>query len=865
MKKIITLTLLLITVLALTACDKSAPIIDDPLECGVGYHIENDICILDDIIIPETCDEGYELVNNRCLLKDDFTASFGVNTLGEGSYYNGYLSDYERPLNPAFLDQSLLDTAVPSSGWWTSLLVANYGGSNGIYTNPLRIAYSNKGMEITNPEDGFVQYWYNDGNQTIAQFPIALQDTFLKSTDLNEGYETRVINYSDAHVEVGMRNVGSTENQMVATLVQGSPYVFVDVLNKDSLYYTFDVNGVDNYEYYTVDGTLITDTTYTGNAIVVKLVHRHSGYDTAPPASVLAAQYSDKYYLVNAPQNTQFTITSDNHPFGLNNKLEMSLGDGNYISIAALNTLDEAPFYHQHGYNFITDTDISYTVDYQTNIVTTTYTYESIQKDPTNDADVLIALMPHHYKNATLDTTNYSYRTVRGTLKIYEGNSFTTELKFNGLLPGFTTPTNEEFSQEDTVTYLQSLDNGIDLTDSEGFINKEGPYWNSKAIYPLAQGIIISDQLGETALRDSFIEKLKYVLEDWYTYSGETDEKFLFYNETWGSVYYSNDDFGTASQLSDHSFTHGYLIYASSVLAMYDTTFVSEYGEMVDLLLDDYMYPRKDGENFEYLRNFDPFAGHSWAHGYGTFAEGNNLESTSEALNSWNGGYLWAVATGDQERMDAAIYGFVTELSAIKEYWFDYDETNWDPAFGDYVDVAGMVWGGKHDYATWFGANPTFIYGIQWLPTGEYLTNYALTQEEFTKLSSIYATYLDAKGGEVDTWYSNMWAIESIINPTSAINNFDATKILNDDYPNELVGSYWMIHSLASLQQRTSDVWMAIHPNVSSTIYQTSDGVIQAMIWNPSTSIQTIQFYNNESLLLTYTIQPNTFETIILN
>ena len=70
-----------------------------------------------------------------------------------------------------------------------------------------------------------------------------------------------------------------------------------------------------------------------------------------------------------------------------------------------------------------------------------------------------------------------------------------------------------------------------------------------------------------------------------------------------------------------------------------------------------------------------------------------------------------------------------------------------------------MVWGGKHDYATWFGANPTFIYGIQWLPTGEYLTSYALDDEEHAKLSSIFESYLDAKNQTIDTWYSNMWFI----------------------------------------------------------------------------------------------------------
>jgi len=722
------------------------------------------------------------------------SVSQGTNTLGSGSYFTGTNSNINHPASPTFIDRDLYDVAIPSSGWWTSLIVQNYGGSNGIYTNPLRVAYTNDGMEITNPEDGFVQYWYNNGLQTIAQYPIALKDTYLKSTRLNAGYETRVISYSDASVQVALRNSGSNIDQMVTTLVQGSPYVFVEVANKDSLTYKFDVNAVDNYEYYDVSGNLITSSTYTGEAIIVKLVHRHSGYLGTPPANVGSATYSDKYYLVNTPANTVFTITSANHPFGLLNQLNITLGDSNYLSIAAINNLSEAAFYHQNGYSFINATDISYEVDKTNSVVHTNYVYSA--SNIKEDSSVLIAMMPHHYKNSEYAVTDYSFRTVRGTLKMLKGNHFITDLDFNGLLPGFTLPTDTAFDSTVAENYLNNLNSNIDVLDSSDFINYDGPYWNSKAMYPLAQGMIIADQLGLTTLRQDFVGKLEYVLEDWFTYSGTSDSKFLYYNNTWGSVYYSNDDFGTASSLSDHSFTHGYLIYAASVLAMYDPTFVANYGDMVDLLLNDYMYPSKDSAQFAYLRNFDPFAGHSWAHGFGTFAEGNNLESSSEALNSWNAGYLWALATGDEERMDAAIYGFVTELSAAKEYWFDYDDTNWDSAYGDYVDVAGMVWGGKFDYATWFGANPTFIYGIQWIPTGEYLTNYALTDDEHAKLTSIFETYLAAKNGVIDTWYSNMWAILAIVDAEEAISVFDSTKILNDDYPNELVGSYWMVHNI---------------------------------------------------------------------
>ena len=779
----------------------------------------------------------------------------GYVGLGDGSYSTGTNTFITHPIDPMNIENDLLPYAIPSSGWWTTLLVDNYGGGNGIYLNPLRTAFSNEGMEITNPQDGFVQYWNPDGYQTMAQFPIAIKDLFLKSNNLDLGYHTEVIDYSDYAVKVAMRNNGSYEDEVVVTLAQGSPYVFAETADKQALTITLEQGAQVNY--YDLEGNVINGGSFLGDGMVMEYVQRHSGYDCSPPANVGQPEYSDKYYLVNTPANTQFTIT--------NNVLSMSLGDGNFISVAAINNLSETLYYHNHGYHLPLSTSVDYDIDYDNSNVYTNYimTPQTLRNDLSSQP--LQALMPHQYKNSNATLTDYFYRTVRGSLYIMEGNYFQTTLDFNGLVPGYTLPTNSEFSALKSKEYLDLLNDETEYTDTSNYYNDEGPYWNSKALYPLAQGIIIADQLGEDDTKLDLIGKLRYLLEDWYTFDGTSDDRYLYYNNNWGSVYYSNDDFGTASGLSDHSFTHGYLIYASAVLAMYDSTFVDEYELMVDLLLDDYMSTDKKGSSFEYLRNFDPWAGHSWAHGFGNFAEGNNLESTSEALNSWVGGYLWALAVNDTTRMEAAIYGFVTEMNAIKEYWFDYDEENWDPDYGDYVDVAGIVWGGKHDYATWFGANPTYIYGIQWLPTGEFLTNYAINDKDYTKFSSIYQTYLDAKNGEIDTWFSNMWTIQAIINPTTAIQQFNESLILADDYPAEIGGSYWMINALQTLGRRTTDIWMKIDMGVSSSIYEDSDGNIYAMIWNVSDMEKTVVFYSGDQVMQTVLVSAKEFVTVQLD
>jgi endoglucanase Acf2 len=751
-----------------------------------------------------------------------------------GSYRINSASSIAHPVNPQRISSILLDAAVPSNGWWTSLLVSNYGGGNGIYTNPLRTAFSNAGAEITNPGAGFVQYWNPGGYNTMANFSLALPDLYLKATTLNAGYETHVIDYSDTTVQVAMRNVGDPKDHMVLSYAQGSPYVFAEVSNQASPYLNLAPNGVSGFEFYTVSGSRINGSSYQGDGIVIRFVNKHIGYLTSRPAQVGQPIYGDRYFLVSTPDESTFSIST--------NKIALTLNGGNYFSIAPINQLNDASFFHEHAYIKPMRGDVSYSVDHKESVVVTQYHLSTQDFKATGSGEVIQYLMPHHYQMSDALLEDYHFETVRGFLILMIGNHFSTTHSFHGLIPAMTLPTNPEFSESNMMTYLADLETRTRISDTSNFLNDEGPYWNSKALYPLAQGIIIADQLGATAMKMSFIEKLRHILSDWYTYSSTTDMRYLYYNEAWGSVYYSNNDFNTASELSDHAFTHGYLVYASAVLSMYDSTFESEYGDVVELLLRDYMHPVKNDYEFAYLRSFDPWAGHTWAHGFGTFAEGNNIESSSEAIQSWVGGYLWALQRGDQALMDAAIYGFVHELNSAKIYMFDYHDMVFKDTYEQYASVAGMIWGGKYDYATWFGANPTFIYGIQWLPNGEYISNYALNDTEYNRLNAIFADYLKARNQTIDTWFANMWSIQALINPSVALTQFNANKILNDDYPSDLSQTYYLLNGLKTYGRRTTSFVMELHPHVSSSIYVNDQGHVYALIWNASTTDQTVKF-----------------------
>lgn len=395
--------------------------------------------------------------------------------LQQGSYRSATAPEIDHPVQPQNINQDLLHKAVPSNGWWTSLLAQNYGGGNGIYTNPLRASFTNSGAEITNPGAGFVQYWNPSGFNTMANFSLVLPDLYVKTSTLNAGYQTTVVDYSQTGVSVAMRNVGQPQDHMVLTYTQGSPYVFAEVMDQSSPYINVESHGAQGIEFYNLDGVRVTNT-HTGEGLIIKLVNKHIGYETSRPANVGAAIYGDRYFLVSTMPNSTFTITD--------NRVNLNIED-NFFAVSAIQNLSEAQYYQDHAFVKTMHGEVTYVVDYETSIVHTTY-HNAVQYIKGEKAASIQFLLPHHYVNSDVVVTNYEFETVRGILKLMEGHTFTTQLSFYGLLPAMTKPTNSEFSTTAMNSYLADLSTRTEITDTENFLNDEGPYWNSKALYPLA-------------------------------------------------------------------------------------------------------------------------------------------------------------------------------------------------------------------------------------------------------------------------------------------------------------------------------------------------------------------------------------------
>jgi endoglucanase Acf2 len=811
-------------------------------------------------------------------------------SLGSGSYRTGAValpsetkdgtkSDYNNLFRRAgsadFIDNEAFNAgAIPTNTWWSGFEHSNYGGPTLAALNPLCAGYTSDGMYISYKGTGFTQYFsvkdtFGVTRPTMSNFAPVFKDVTIKPASLASTNYSKVLSYSENAVNVAMRNTSDGEDEMVSHFVQGSPYVVSEFKDPSDVVINLRIAAVTNaYEFYDLSGKQITESSYTGSDLVVRMPGAQTGYVTTyPETGVGAPTYGEEDYLLSAPEGTIFTFSQGKHASPLfKEQINLAMNGGNYLSVCTLNSKDEASFYAASARAMALKNTSSYSVDSATSTTQTTFS-ENIQYLDGKESTPLSILMPHQWKNSSDAVTSYQIKTTRGTNKIRSGKSFSVNNSFYGLLPSFTLPSDSTFSSSTLETYISKVladtvpgEVSLYWADSDkNFINSPGPYWCGKAIYPLCQAIIAADQASLSTDKSLLVARLKSLLVDWLTYSGTGDKRWLYYDQIYGSMYYSSDNFSTNSRLSDHHFTSGYLVYGCAVLAMFDGTFASEYGEMAKLLAKDYM--NYDGDSlYPSFRTFDSYNGHSWADGFGDFGDDNDQESSGEALNSWSGAYLLGVALGDQAMENAAIWGFSNEMEAVKQYWFNYDENNWIASLANYTHVLGIVWGTKNDYATWFGSNPEFIYGIHWLPTGEYLSNYALGSGEKTMLKKIYAELLGKVGGTPRTWFSNFWAIQALCDNAAALSAFDGSKILADDYPDEVVGSYWMLHALATYGDKETTGVLQLNSAVAGSVY-VSNGTRKALLWNPSNKEETVTFSANGSSK-SVVAAPRTFSTV---
>lgn len=753
--------------------------------------------------------------------------------VGDASYLQDDPDALQTARGIGYAASTLSGKAIDSNSWWNSLLINNYGHAN--YLNPLRAKFSSDGLMLSAPGTGYFETTWNRSQELPSSYDLTLAPSSFA------GSRTTVLDYDDFGVKVSYGD--GTYDQMVASLYQGATAVDFAFASKEvSLDSTYALS------FYDLAGNPI-EGSLEGDSFVVSL-EAEAGYEGDVNDGKNPKKYEERLYLVSLPEDSSFDLSKSGVAIGL--------GEGNFLSVSLLPSLEAASFYHEHAYAFLGRGRTYYEVEGQD--VDAQYVYGTQAVRPGFSSKAILAMLPHQWHKSSTPTLGYTYETIRGPMKTYLGNAFMTSDTFPGLVPAYDEPTDSSYSRSNMASLLEQYDER-----TSGNLLSADAYWQGKALHPLAQAVYESQAIGELELRDSFLTKIKDIIAAWFSYDGEDDEEYFYYDDTWGTLYYASSEFGANYNLADHHFTYGYFAMALAPLFEFDKEARASYEDMARLLVLDYMNYTDDESMFCRFRNYDLFAGHSWAGGYADSDTGNNQESASESLSSYASAYELAMVLGDEEMADAAAFLYTTELGAIKTYWFDYSGDTF-PSSYPYQGV-GQIYGGSIFYGTFFNGDPTYIYGIQWLPSAEYLSGYAYGEEERAKLEEIYDAYLEEErnwtGHEPEDGYQHiLFALIAFFDPDEAIAKYN-TRFGEISGNNEVFNVYYMIHALKSMG--TKDPSYRGLGTAASAIYTGEDGKTRAVVWNPSDETKSVAFYHDGAYVGEAQVAPHTLKAVAVD
>ena len=315
----------------------------------------------------------------------------------------------------------------------------------------------------------------------------------------------------------------------------------------------------------------------------------------------------------------------------------------------------------------------------------------------------------------------------------------------------------------------------------------------------LIQTARIADQLGDTDARDKMVATVKERLEDWLSYeSGEV--AFLFYyNDAWDAMLGYPSGHGQDSNINDHHFHWGYFIHAAAFMEQFEPGWVNQWGPMVNLLIRDAASSDRNDSLFPFLRNFSPYAGHSWANGFASFPQGNDQESTSESMQFASSLIHWGTITENDTIRDLGIYIYTTEQTAIEEYWFDVYDRIFEPSHP--YSLVSRVWGNSYDNGTFWTADIEASYGIELYPIhggSLYLAhNKTYAQNLWAEIET--KTVVLNNVPHDNLWYDTYWKFLSMTDAQKAINLYDAYENRNLKFGISDAQTYHWLHAMNAI------------------------------------------------------------------
>ncbi|MBL8329451.1 MAG: hypothetical protein JNJ71_11400 [Rubrivivax sp.] len=579
--------------------------------------------------------------------------------------------DAKVPAAP-FRTPAMLQRAAPTNQWYSALIFNEQPES--IYALPLTFRATPAGFELALPRKEVVPTERRDVEIHYShKNPIVISPTAFESG------RALLAGHSDWAVDVAL---GRGADRFDVTIAHGSPYAYFR-LGRGDVRVRLPGNG-----------------------------ERLASADTR----ALVLRVGGTPYAVFGPEGVRWEPVSATEWIG-----RLPAGKG-YFSAAALP--DETPatlaLLQKHAYSFVTDTRVAWKVDRGNGAVETSFnaTTQAMEGD---NVGALLGLYPHHwFGNTSVEgRLGPAYDSVRGQLRLLAASSFKTTTRYTGFVPYWPAITESPRLGELREVMRSDLRNARRMMLEIG----QGPYWQGKGLLRLTKMLDVFEQQGDKEARDQLLKLLQGRIEQWF--SGSDSKRYFHWDKRVGTVVAYPEEYFSVVQMNDHHFHYGYWIRSVAEIALRDPAWAArdKWGAMVDLLIKDIAFTERGSAEFPFLRNFDPYEGHSWASGIGLGAHGNNQESSSEALNAWTGLILWGEIHGDERLRDLGIWLLATETESVKHYWFDLYKQVFAPEYKN-VDVS-MVFGGKYAHNTWWIDDPRQITGINLLPMTTVSTYFA--------------------------------------------------------------------------------------------------------------------------------------------
>lgn len=510
--------------------------------------------------------------------------------------------------------------------------------------------------------------------------------------------------------------------------------------------------------------------------------------------AIISGSFNNASYAIYAPAGSHWVNDGSRLTSTLNGKRYWT------VALLPLNTdcVTQAREWEKHAFAFPTDTRTSWTYDEKSGTVTTTYTVTTDVKE--GNGTFLMGLMPHHQAHVT-GNQQYEeelYETARGTMRMLAANSFTTKLTFHGILP-----TLPQVTTAGTGYSSSELDRLIDLTlNDDGLSDWTDSYNDGQLLNRLVQTGRIAREKGNMAAYHTAVAKVKSRLENWLTYSSGEKAFMFYYHKPWGTLLGYPAGHGQDTNINDHHFHWGYIIHAAAWIAQDDPEWYKEWGPMIELLIRDAASTDRNDPMFPYLRAFSPYAGHCWANGTASLGPGNDQESSSESMQFHSSLIHWGELTGNKAIRDLGIYMYVTEQSAVEEYWFDIHNRNLYDGYkqsGRYV--VSRVFTNNYDSANFWGAGPEGSYGIQLYPIhggSFYLVDNPDWAASFWRAIETDTPVLQNVRND-NVWYDTLWQFLAMMDADRAIRLYEAYPDRGIKFGISTAQTYQWIHSMAEM------------------------------------------------------------------